>query len=293
MSGESTKQNSGSVSGCVTFVSPTKISAKANPYFDVYVKTSPSESKKIRVMSTSSMKRNLFTEKEESKEPVRLIGLSPTKSNMFFFNSNTGGQVEENKDVTFQYLDLSDLTIKHVLEHGISGTFTLQGKIKWIQEERVVLVGQGKTKKFVRDGIMADESSHIAITVWSPLIDIVEQDVSLSVSDLVLQSKYGMKLSTTTSTEIKETDEIIEVDWAKIPIIKDLMPSKICCLEILSLKEDGYKSCVNNSCLKKVTPFPGESLVKCFSCGWKMKVTRCTDTFTVEHLWNQKANKLL
>lgn len=55
-----------------------------------------------------------------------------------------------------------------------------------------------KNNKVCWDGIFADDSGHISLTVWSPIIETVEENESCS--NLVLQSKFGMKLSTTTST---------------------------------------------------------------------------------------------
>lgn len=54
-----------------------------------------------------------------------------------------------------------------------------KGKVRWTADERIVLVGPSKVTKYVRNGIMADDSGHITITVWSPIINMVKEDVPI------------------------------------------------------------------------------------------------------------------
>ena len=138
-------------------------------------------------------------EKQESKDPVQLIGLSPTKSGITFLNGNTGGRLLPNANVSFKYVDISNKNIKYILENGINGAFDIKGKIKWTTAERMVFVGDRKTTKQLRDGIIANDSAHMAIVIWAPYINDAKEDVLVHIKNVVLQTKFGVRLTTTTT----------------------------------------------------------------------------------------------
>ena len=102
------------------------------------IKTAPSEASKVCVMSSNNTKRSLFCEKQESKQPIQLTGLSPSKSGITFFNGNSGGRLVGNAEVTFQYVDEKHINIKNILDNGINGLFDVTAKLKWTDSETTV-----------------------------------------------------------------------------------------------------------------------------------------------------------
>ena len=79
------------------------MSARNNPYFDIQLKTDRTVCKTVKVTGNINTKRTLFLEKVESKTPIRLSGLSPSKSGVLLFNSNTGSRMLENVHLEFKY----------------------------------------------------------------------------------------------------------------------------------------------------------------------------------------------
>ena len=99
------------------------------------------------------------------------------------------------------------------------------------------------------------------------------------IKNVVLRTKFGVRLTTTTSTiDTIENDDIV-VDWEEIPATKELVPTKICCPDVLSIMYNSYKACVN-MCQKKVVPFPRETLVTCSNATFRRKM--CKKLFTLE-----------
>ena len=66
------------ICGCITNVTPTKLSSNNNPYFDKRLK-SKDGTHRIKVVENSATKRALFFEKLELKTPMMLTGLGSLK----------------------------------------------------------------------------------------------------------------------------------------------------------------------------------------------------------------------
>ena len=221
---------------------------------------------KVKMCGMSTTELGLFSAKNESKEPITLIGLSTVKSGMSFFNTNTGGRIFEEPDVSFQYVDIKKIT----------------GVLKWIQEPRTLFIGELKTPKEIREGVFTDGTGHMPITLWCPHTTVTE-NICLTFSQMVVQHKFGTKLTNTVLTTVIPSSADIKVDWEKTPLAADFVDSIVCCPDAVSVKTTEYKCCVNISFQKKVIPFPGETTVKCNNptCRRKMKVSRCKSTFTI------------
>ena len=73
---------------------------KSNQYIDVKIQTSPKESRLVRVMLNSSTKRNLFVDRNVSKQPVTLVDISPTEK-ISFFNTNYGSKLINAPNLSF------------------------------------------------------------------------------------------------------------------------------------------------------------------------------------------------
>ena len=66
-----------------------------------------------------------------------------------------------------------------------------------------------------------------------------------------------------------------DVDWNKAKCDNETRVNKVIEGKISLFTLKRYLICVNKSCAKKVTPLPGDRLVKCFSCSGKMKISAC------------------
>ena len=74
-----------------------QMSSRNNPYFDIDVKTSSSEDKRIWVMETTRSKRILFLQKHELKFLVKFTGLSPAKAEVSFYDVDISSRCEDLK----------------------------------------------------------------------------------------------------------------------------------------------------------------------------------------------------
>ena len=94
---------------------------------------------------------------------LRLGSLSnisiPAKSNLQFFNTNTGSRMEVLSNIDFKYEE--DLTNKvmDIITRNANGNFDVVGKIHWFEEERVTLCGPNKVNRTVRTAILADDTA--------------------------------------------------------------------------------------------------------------------------------------
>ena len=117
-------------------MSPSKLSSKKNPYFDIDVQTSPGKHSKVRVMENHNTKRILFLQKSEEKAPVQLKNLSPSK-NLTFYNSNTGSRMDKTMDVNFLFTEDKQVTkVCDISEENTGSVVTIFGYIKWSQEKK-------------------------------------------------------------------------------------------------------------------------------------------------------------
>ena len=150
--------------GYINDVSPEKTSKNSSrPYFDLKVKTSPIQMQTIRVMASNNTKRNLFVEKKIACQTVKITNLNPTKSGVAFYNANQGSRIQDTDTIDLK----NDTNCDHKLinlKDKNSGLFTVCGTIKWTAEKKTVNV-KG-TDKTVREGILADDTFSIPISVW-------------------------------------------------------------------------------------------------------------------------------
>ena len=159
----------------------------------------------------------------------------------------------------------------------------------WHLEERIVLVGKQKIERRVRDAILADNSGSILLSIWAELIDQVQEYISYDITNVITVNFNGLKLSTTNSTTLKQTDKSFTIAW------HDIHPTEvqhtICCPELLSVKINPYLVCVNNECKKKVVPYPGDLSVACKMCKRKMLIKKCAESFSCEVMLQKAEEK--
>ena len=84
----------------------------------------------------------------------------------------------------------------------------------------------------------------MSIAIWAPYINDAKEEVLVYIKHVVLQTKYGVRLTTTTKSTIDtiENDDIV-VDCEQIPATKELVV-------VLSIKYNCYKAFGNIICKK-------------------------------------------
>ena len=242
-------------------------------------------------MESPTVKRPLFLEHHESKSPVKLSGISSTNAGVKFFNSNVGSKLHDASTLRFCCKQPEPLLINELQNIQHQGNFSVAGQMKWHLDERNVLVGKQKIERRVRDAILADNSGNIIISIWAELIDQVQEYVSYDITNVITVNFNWLKLSTTASTTLKQTDKAFTIAW------DDIHPTEVehtvCCPELLSVKVNPYLVCVNNECKKKVVPYPGDSSVACKVCKRKMLIKKCDESFSCEVMLQKAEEKQL
>lgn len=258
-----------------------RISGRNNKYFDVQLQTSPTKAQRLRVMESPNAKRSLFMEKCESKTPVKITGLSSTNAgSMPFFNTNFGHQLHDLNALPFLCANPAPLPIKDLKDTPQSDNFVVTGLINWHAEERVVQVGRNRIERRVRDAIIADNSAYMLLSIWGDLIDKITENSPCLLTNVITDNFNGIKLATTSASEVRETDESFTVDWNTIK--PSFNKETVCCPLVTSAKIMKYLVCVNQDCKKKVNPYPGQKTVSCNTCKRKMLITRCKESFSCE-----------
>ena len=87
-------------------MTPVKQSqSRSNLYFDVKVQTSKQEGKIVKVthQKGDGSKRQVFVDKMNAQQPVKISNLSVTASGTMFFNKGAGIQDLPSHTITFQY----------------------------------------------------------------------------------------------------------------------------------------------------------------------------------------------
>ena len=234
-------------------------------------------------METKTINRNLFKSKHESKSPIKLTNLSPSNTGIIFFNSNIGSRLHDTDDVSFKFIEETVIKINEIALDQRDGHFDVKGNIRWQADTRTVAVGERQVPRQVRDGLLADQTGTITISIWGQdLIDRIKENTTYKITKVVVQNNFGMKLTTTANTVCTEDSDKVNVNWENLN--PQAINHIICCPEIMSAKVLKYLTCVNTDCKKKVTPFQAENTVTCKSpsCNRKMLVSRCKTSFSAE-----------
>ena len=83
-------------------------------------------------------------EKLEVRNPVKLKKVSVATTGITFFNANRGNKVENVDALSFPCNSGVNVTINMLSQSTYKGNFPIEGKMKWIQDERTVFVVQTK-----------------------------------------------------------------------------------------------------------------------------------------------------
>ena len=246
-------------------------------------------------MHHDAAKRQLFINKQEARQPVTLTNVNLAKSGMKFFNINTTSKLEDANsiDFTFQEKDASHglITLKGKPKDS---KFNVTGGIKWTNEIRKVTIKRNNAEEKlmdVRDGVIADSTWQIPISVWHNLIPQVQDNTWYNLTAVKIRKYQGERLATTDSTVITPAEINENLDWSTI--LKQVQEEaaattpatpKLCCPVILGVNINVYAICNNlDKCKrKKVYPLPGEKTVKCTNCRKSMLLTRAPCGMTGE-----------
>lgn len=133
---------------------------------------------------------------------VELTNLS--KSDELFFNSRVGSKVSKaNYTLAFE-LKLPIMSIGSIKEESADKVH-ICGKLFWIGEPT-----RNKRGSALRNDIVKDDSGEIELTVWNPrIMDLFEDNKTYLIMNLrTLTFQSLIKVATTTSSVIEETDEV-------------------------------------------------------------------------------------
>ena len=209
-------------------------------------------------METSAKKRTLFVNKCEIKSPVKFKGLSPSKSGITFFNSNTGSRFEDLQTLPFAYVDTVSTNIENIDPNGTS-SITVIGEVKWNAEQREVFVGEKKLKRIVRDATLGDNTGTFPLSVWGDLVSTLSEEKTYNITNLVVGHFNGPKLGTTAGTIITPVSDTVNVNWGNVANATAAF-QEVKLAEIVSVRFNSYIRCINQSCKKKLFPFLERSL---------------------------------
>ena len=99
--------------------------SSSNLYFDVKVQTSKQEGKIVKVMHQKGdgSKRQVFVDKMNAQQPVKISNLSVTASGTIFFNKGDGIQDLPSHTISFQYevQDPFEVTVDSSLMKSTTG----------------------------------------------------------------------------------------------------------------------------------------------------------------------------
>ena len=156
-------------------------------------------------MANNNTKTTLFVEKKIACQPVKITNLNPTKSGVAFYNANQGSRIEDTDTIDFKNdTNSSDHKLRNLKDKN-SGLFTVVGTIKWTAEKKTVNV-KG-TDKTVQEGILADDTFSIPISVWEDnLLSELQEDKLYKLSPVSVRWFFGKRLATTVQTTAEEID---------------------------------------------------------------------------------------
>ena len=284
--------------GYITRVTKQAVSDSGSPYFDLWLKTSPNEHIVIKIMMqrNQGIHRQIFIDKKLSGEAVTFHRLTRGNRGIFFYNSTLGSCMQDGVSaIRFKLADTDTLKIKDLCEKS-SGRYTVNGAIKWLEQTKDITNSNTASPSkrqpkvlLVRNGLIADETGEMIISVWGEHIDEIEEYQWYTLTDVNIKHFYGKKLTTNMETSIRKFETSLSIDWDTIDVtmyakreetaLQEANPI-ICCPEIDSAEVNIYPVCKNQSCLSKVEFQPGDQFVKCVKCSQRMLLEKCLSGFT-------------
>ena len=142
-------------------------------------------------------KRQLFMDKMELQQPVKLSNMTVAQSGTVFFNK--GSIISDPPSVGFKYTPPTEPEITKIssLQQNNSGSFTVSGTVTWKGEAHVP---NDTSKKMVREGIIVDSSGSIPLSVWQEHIERLQEGQFYTITACSLRHYYGKRLTTAKSS---------------------------------------------------------------------------------------------
>ena len=265
-----------------------KSSQSANTYFNIKLRTGKNETQRVRIM-THGVKRQMFADKKYAVQPIKLFNITQVSNGINFYNTNKGSRMTDEQLMDFPFNpDCQSLyTSVEELKSKSRGLYNVRGLFHWLSPANEVTVRSPSkvstpTKKNVRDGVIVDASGSIPIAIWGNLISTMEENISLSFTDVTLKFFRCKKLETTHTTNISVCDDAPEIptpDWQSLEsnYKKDMKGSlsTIANPQVRNVVANIFYKCNSNTCSKKLTITPGSTTVRCQYCSRVMLVSTC------------------
>ena len=257
-----------------------------NLYFDVNIKTSPSDQVLIRIMkkSNAAIRRKVFVDRLH--KPVHITKISKS-GDIYFYNAYRGSFFED-CTVSFGIDDFETQPLQQIKD-STTGYFNVKGKLKWSGTEQLRDKKDGSSER-LREGIIVDETgNNIPVSIWGKSIESITPNKVFVFTHLQVKYFYGIqKLTTTKSTNIIASKDdfavdmasVTPIDWVKLEQDEKAksFPS-VSNATIVNCEIDIHPSCTNKKCLKKITP-PEEAFFSCPHCGRRLASAFLTIGFT-------------
>ena len=226
-----------------------------------------------------TIKLQLFKEKMDASQPIKLSNLTEVNTGAIFFNSNRGSCVEDVFAVLFMNTPVDDLKLIDI-KGKFSGTFNLKGCIRWLKEPV-----QTSSGKLVRDAMLADNTFNVPISVWGDTISEIQEENYYKLTNVGAKNYFGQKLFTKDETKVIPLNEESspQIQWEEIDM-NPSPPTKAAPLQldnplVNSCKISFYPICTTVKCRRKrLTVIPGDETIECKQCGkgWLLETAKCS-----------------
>lgn len=151
-------------------------------------------------------KCQIFVDKMNAQQPVKISNLSVTASGTILFNKGSGIQDLPSHTITFQYVvqDPFEVAMVSSLTKSTTGNFNVRGSIKWKGEAHIP---SDKIAQFVHDATLTEISGSIPLSIWGQHITAVDEGDFYTFTECKLRHFYGKCLTTTKSTTVSAAEK--------------------------------------------------------------------------------------
>ena len=196
-----TKGKTTDITGFVMMVGQEQTSNNNNIYFDVVIQLAAKERRKVRVMKTESVGREVFLtgfEKGVATQCVQLKSVFLTQSTYFYNTSNGSAHIFSDKSPGFQPAPYSVFTSKSV-ENDVSAEVDIHAQVVYLNSVRFNPKNGSPYRNVV---FQTDQNEMIYGTIWSEDLFNLQQNTPLYITNLKKKDFFGMLLYTTTNTMV-------------------------------------------------------------------------------------------
>lgn len=210
------KREQKDVIGYVHGVSAVHMASTGTRYFDF--KVQEEASKYTRVACFSPDKRDILKKKEESKEAVGLLNMSPQKRKFISGENEYAmgkySKVVKGRSLSFPWKAMTRGTMTPTAlldiskgKNEIGDTVSVKAKVVSLSESESIYVQSMKKNLRKREAIVADASGVLHVCLWENLVDQVLDERSYFFTDLKVSFYKKMFLSCTKKTVISALEE--------------------------------------------------------------------------------------